>query len=148
MCVCVCIVFFKALMIKLSYQSTNHQCPITQISQSCSKPLLLPFNSIQWKPSFVCQVPEGFEMCVRLMLPGEIALVTCPPDYAYDKFPRLLSKIEFTFFDSYCFAKKCIYSNADWECDFCFYPQFIISVFFFLPLQILWPTFSLHYQAS
>ncbi|KAL9273705.1 Peptidyl-prolyl cis-trans isomerase PASTICCINO1-like protein [Drosera capensis] len=34
------------------------------------------------------RVPEGFEMCVRLMLPGEIALVTCPPDYAYDKFPR------------------------------------------------------------
>ncbi|OMO97342.1 hypothetical protein COLO4_14681 [Corchorus olitorius] len=34
------------------------------------------------------QVPEGFEMCVRLMLPGEIALVTCPPDYAYDKFSR------------------------------------------------------------
>ncbi|EXC04103.1 Peptidyl-prolyl cis-trans isomerase PASTICCINO1 [Morus notabilis] len=33
-------------------------------------------------------VPEGFEMCVRLMLPGEVALVTCPPDYAYDKFPR------------------------------------------------------------
>ncbi|KAF5750891.1 peptidyl-prolyl cis-trans isomerase PASTICCINO1 [Tripterygium wilfordii] len=33
-------------------------------------------------------VPEGFEMCVRLMVPGEIALVTCPPDYAYDKFPR------------------------------------------------------------
>ncbi|XP_030951718.1 peptidyl-prolyl cis-trans isomerase PASTICCINO1 [Quercus lobata] len=33
-------------------------------------------------------VPEGFEMCIRLMLPGEIALVTCPPDYAYDKFPR------------------------------------------------------------
>ncbi|KAG2325025.1 hypothetical protein Bca4012_039516 [Brassica carinata] len=33
-------------------------------------------------------VPEGFEMCTRLMLPGEIALVTCPPDYAYDKFPR------------------------------------------------------------
>ncbi|KAG5088646.1 hypothetical protein GLYMA_01G106600v4 [Glycine max] len=33
-------------------------------------------------------VPEGFEMSVRLMLPGEIALVTCPPDYAYDKFPR------------------------------------------------------------
>lgn len=39
------------------------------------------------------KVPEGFEMCVRLMLPGEIALVTCPPDYAYDKFPRLV--IEF-----------------------------------------------------
>ncbi|KAG5068919.1 hypothetical protein JHK85_001296 [Glycine max] len=37
-------------------------------------------------------VPEGFEMSVRLMLPGEIALVTCPPDYAYDKFPRLLMK--------------------------------------------------------
>ncbi|WCJ19171.1 FKBP-type peptidyl-prolyl cis-trans isomerase family protein [Euphorbia peplus] len=33
-------------------------------------------------------VPEGFEMSVRLMLPGEIALVTCPPDYAYDKFQR------------------------------------------------------------
>ncbi|KAL4354029.1 hypothetical protein GQ457_06G006560 [Hibiscus cannabinus] len=33
-------------------------------------------------------VPEGFEMCVRLMLPGEVALVTCPPDYAYDKFSR------------------------------------------------------------
>ncbi|PKA52691.1 Peptidyl-prolyl cis-trans isomerase PASTICCINO1 [Apostasia shenzhenica] len=33
-------------------------------------------------------VPEGFEMCVRLMLPGEISLVTCPPDYAYDKFRR------------------------------------------------------------
>ncbi|XWS55599.1 hypothetical protein CRYUN_Cryun09bG0014600 [Craigia yunnanensis] len=31
-------------------------------------------------------VPEGFEMCVRLMLPGEIALVTCSPDYAYYKF--------------------------------------------------------------
>lgn len=35
------------------------------------------------------KVPEGFEMCVRLMLPGEIALVICPPDYAYDKFARL-----------------------------------------------------------
>ncbi|CAK7333623.1 unnamed protein product [Dovyalis caffra] len=33
-------------------------------------------------------VPEGFEMCVRLMLPGEVALVNCPPDFAYDKFPR------------------------------------------------------------
>ncbi|XAR68883.1 Peptidylprolyl isomerase [Bertholletia excelsa] len=33
-------------------------------------------------------VPEGLEMCIRLMLPGEIAHVTCPPDYAYDKFPR------------------------------------------------------------
>ncbi|GAV65465.1 FKBP_C domain-containing protein/TPR_1 domain-containing protein/TPR_11 domain-containing protein [Cephalotus follicularis] len=33
-------------------------------------------------------VPEGFEMCVRLMLPGEIALVTSPPDYAYDNFAR------------------------------------------------------------
>ncbi|KAF9591823.1 hypothetical protein IFM89_008473 [Coptis chinensis] len=33
-------------------------------------------------------VPEGLEMCVRLMLPREIALVTCPPDYAYDKFER------------------------------------------------------------
>ncbi|XP_039136399.1 peptidyl-prolyl cis-trans isomerase PASTICCINO1 [Dioscorea cayenensis subsp. rotundata] len=33
-------------------------------------------------------VPEGLEMCVRLMLPGEISVVTCPPDYAYDKFLR------------------------------------------------------------
>ncbi|XP_027079124.1 peptidyl-prolyl cis-trans isomerase PASTICCINO1-like isoform X2 [Coffea arabica] len=33
-------------------------------------------------------VPEGFEMCVRLMLPGELALVTCPHEYAYDKFQR------------------------------------------------------------
>ncbi|XP_074589894.1 peptidyl-prolyl cis-trans isomerase PASTICCINO1-like isoform X2 [Curcuma longa] len=33
-------------------------------------------------------VPEGLEMCVRLMLPGEISLVTCPPDYAYNKFSR------------------------------------------------------------
>ncbi|XP_019463927.1 PREDICTED: peptidyl-prolyl cis-trans isomerase PASTICCINO1 isoform X2 [Lupinus angustifolius] len=33
-------------------------------------------------------VPEGFEMAVRLMLPGEIALVTSPPDYAYGKFTR------------------------------------------------------------
>ncbi|KAL6649997.1 hypothetical protein ACP70R_014221 [Stipagrostis hirtigluma subsp. patula] len=33
-------------------------------------------------------VPEGFEMCVRLMLPGEKSIVTCPPDFAYDKFPR------------------------------------------------------------
>lgn len=28
-------------------------------------------------------------MSVRLMLPGEVSLVTCPPDYAYDKFERL-----------------------------------------------------------
>jgi hypothetical protein len=27
-------------------------------------------------------------MCVRLMLPGEKSIVTCPPDFAYDKFPR------------------------------------------------------------
>ncbi|KAJ3691018.1 hypothetical protein LUZ61_020182 [Rhynchospora tenuis] len=34
-------------------------------------------------------VPEGLEMAVRLMLPGEVCSVTCPPDYAYDKFtPR------------------------------------------------------------
>ncbi|KAL5709364.1 peptidylprolyl isomerase [Ranunculus cassubicifolius] len=33
-------------------------------------------------------VPEGLEMCVRLMLPGEVSLVTSPPDYAYDKFQR------------------------------------------------------------
>lgn len=32
-------------------------------------------------------------MSVRLMLPGEVALVTCPPDYAYEKFPRLLSEV-------------------------------------------------------
>lgn len=35
-------------------------------------------------------MPEGFEMCTRLMLPGEIASVTCPPDYAYNKFPRFI----------------------------------------------------------
>jgi hypothetical protein len=46
---------------------------------------------------FCLYVPEGFEMCVRLMLPGEVALVTCPPDYAYDKFTRLL-------FEIYCAA--------------------------------------------
>ncbi|GLJ21531.1 hypothetical protein SUGI_0398520 [Cryptomeria japonica] len=33
-------------------------------------------------------VPEGLEMCIRLMLPNEIALVSSTPDYAYDKFPR------------------------------------------------------------
>nr|KAJ0205994.1 hypothetical protein LSAT_V11C500255370 [Lactuca sativa] len=33
-------------------------------------------------------VPEGFEMCVRLMFPEEVSHVTCPPDYAYDKFSR------------------------------------------------------------
>ncbi|XP_020592878.1 peptidyl-prolyl cis-trans isomerase PASTICCINO1 [Phalaenopsis equestris] len=33
-------------------------------------------------------VPEGFEMSVRLMLPGEISIITCPPDYAYDRFKR------------------------------------------------------------
>ncbi|XP_078173411.1 FKBP-type peptidyl-prolyl cis-trans isomerase family protein isoform X1 [Carex rostrata] len=34
-------------------------------------------------------VPGGLEMAVRLMLPGEVCSVTCPPDYAYDKFkPR------------------------------------------------------------
>lgn len=32
-------------------------------------------------------------MCVRLMLPGEIALVTCPPDYAYDKFARSIFRL-------------------------------------------------------
>ncbi|PWA91745.1 FKBP-type peptidyl-prolyl cis-trans isomerase family protein [Artemisia annua] len=37
-------------------------------------------------------VPEGFEMCVRLMLPEEISLVTCPPDYAYDKFTSFKCK--------------------------------------------------------
>ncbi|XP_075104724.1 peptidyl-prolyl cis-trans isomerase PASTICCINO1-like isoform X2 [Nicotiana tabacum] len=40
-------------------------------------------------------VPQGFEMCVRLMLPGEIALVTWPPDYAYDKFERLGGQLMF-----------------------------------------------------
>lgn len=33
-------------------------------------------------------VPEGLEMCIRLMLPGETSVITCPPDYAYDKFKR------------------------------------------------------------
>eukprot|EP01018_Ginkgo_biloba_P033395 Gb_29099 [translate_table: standard] len=33
-------------------------------------------------------VPEGLEMCIRLMLPNEIALVSSTSDYAYDKFLR------------------------------------------------------------
>ncbi|PHT99887.1 Peptidyl-prolyl cis-trans isomerase PASTICCINO1 [Capsicum chinense] len=33
-------------------------------------------------------VPQGFEISIRLMLPGEVSLVTCPPDYAYDKSER------------------------------------------------------------
>ncbi|KAI5078705.1 hypothetical protein GOP47_0006376 [Adiantum capillus-veneris] len=33
-------------------------------------------------------VPEGLEMCVKLMLPGEIALVSSTSEYAYDKFKR------------------------------------------------------------
>ncbi|KAH9301633.1 hypothetical protein KI387_013216, partial [Taxus chinensis] len=33
-------------------------------------------------------VPEGLEMCIRLMLPNEIALISSTSDYAYDKFPR------------------------------------------------------------
>ncbi|XP_024532699.1 peptidyl-prolyl cis-trans isomerase PASTICCINO1 [Selaginella moellendorffii] len=33
-------------------------------------------------------VPEGLEICIKLMLPGELALITCSPEYAYDKFPR------------------------------------------------------------
>lgn len=33
-------------------------------------------------------VPEGLEMCVKLMLPGEIASVSSTAEYAYDKFPR------------------------------------------------------------
>ncbi|KAI3801334.1 hypothetical protein L1987_29438 [Smallanthus sonchifolius] len=37
---------------------------------------------------------EGFEMCVRLMLPEEISLITCPPDYAYDKFTRPANVLE------------------------------------------------------
>ncbi|KAK6943576.1 FKBP-type peptidyl-prolyl cis-trans isomerase domain [Dillenia turbinata] len=37
--------------------------------------------------SMIFKVPKGLEMSARLMLPGERALVTCPPDYAYEKFP-------------------------------------------------------------
>lgn len=48
-------------------------------------------------------------MCVRLMLPGEIALVTCPPDYAYDKFPRLYSKSSYyILFILWCAKNQCI----------------------------------------
>mgnify|MGYP002776852506 CR=1 FL=1 len=36
----------------------------------------------------ILQVPEGLEMCVKLMLPGEVAMVTSTSQYAYDKFPR------------------------------------------------------------
>ncbi|KAJ3682694.1 hypothetical protein LUZ60_012921 [Juncus effusus] len=38
-------------------------------------------------------VPEGLEMSVRLMLPGEICTVVCPPDYAYDKFKPRPAKV-------------------------------------------------------
>ncbi|KAJ7558926.1 hypothetical protein O6H91_04G061800 [Diphasiastrum complanatum] len=34
------------------------------------------------------KVPEGLEMCVKLMLPGELALVSSVSGFAYDKFPR------------------------------------------------------------
>ncbi|KAJ7558929.1 hypothetical protein O6H91_04G061800 [Diphasiastrum complanatum] len=34
------------------------------------------------------RVPEGLEMCVKLMLPGELALVSSVSGFAYDKFPR------------------------------------------------------------
>ncbi|MCO5576183.1 hypothetical protein L7F22_029991 [Adiantum nelumboides] len=33
-------------------------------------------------------VPEGLEMCVKLMLPGELARVSSTSEYAYDKFKR------------------------------------------------------------
>lgn len=33
-------------------------------------------------------VPEGLEMCIRLMLPNEISLISSTSDYAYDKFKR------------------------------------------------------------
>lgn len=40
-------------------------------------------------------------MSIRLMLPGEISIVTCPPDYAYDKFERFYfffkNKLSFGF---------------------------------------------------
>ena len=34
------------------------------------------------------QVPEGLESSIRLMLPGERAVVHSSAKYAYDKFPR------------------------------------------------------------
>jgi hypothetical protein len=29
------------------------------------------------------ELPEGLEMCVKLMVPGEVASATCQPKYAY-----------------------------------------------------------------
>uniref|UniRef100_A0A1J3DKX7 peptidylprolyl isomerase n=1 Tax=Noccaea caerulescens TaxID=107243 RepID=A0A1J3DKX7_NOCCA len=60
----------------------NEEKTIFYDSRVCNNDQPLEFSSGEGL------VPEGFEMCTRLMLPGEIALVTCPPDYAYDKFPR------------------------------------------------------------
>lgn len=37
---------------------------------------------------FLMKVPDGLEMCVRLMLPGEVSLVHSTAAYAYDKFAR------------------------------------------------------------
>ncbi|XWS67150.1 hypothetical protein CRYUN_Cryun05aG0262500 [Craigia yunnanensis] len=50
--------------------------------------IFFTFGKKQVRSYFAFQVPEGFEMRVRLMFPGKIALVTCPPGYAYDKFSR------------------------------------------------------------
>lgn len=36
----------------------------------------------------VIQVPEGLEASLRLMVPGELAVVNSVSKYAYDKFPR------------------------------------------------------------
>ncbi|WOL16555.1 peptidyl-prolyl cis-trans isomerase PASTICCINO1 [Canna indica] len=62
----------------------------TYITESPLLPMVEDHEEVQFEVELVhfIQVPEGLEMCVRLMLPGEVALVTCPPDYAYDKFTR------------------------------------------------------------
>uniref|UniRef100_A0A7N0RJJ5 peptidylprolyl isomerase n=1 Tax=Kalanchoe fedtschenkoi TaxID=63787 RepID=A0A7N0RJJ5_KALFE len=38
--------------------------------------------------STIIQCQKGSKCVFALLLPGELAVVTCPPDYAYDKFPR------------------------------------------------------------
>lgn len=48
---------------------------------------LLATDSIFFTSSLL-QVPEGLEASLRLMLPGELAIVNSVSKYAYDNFPR------------------------------------------------------------
>lgn len=44
------------------------------------------FHLVMCASSF--QLPEALETSIRVMLPGETALVTSSPAHAYDAFPR------------------------------------------------------------